>query len=167
MSSKIFCYNVNTGLKTLALLFPSNNGNKVEFTQQDFYQIRTIQTGPMSLFALKLSSTSCYSIKINAAFENADIGILPSCLTIFKDFTLVNFQDKYVFVVGAMINRQITTQTLRYDLEKNTWQYGPEMNTGRWICTGCSVGDAVYVFGGLKEKGAIPFQSFEKLTMNP
>ena len=66
---------------------------------------------------------------------------------------LVNFHDKFIFVVGGSIyDSQSSIKTIRttlvYYIEKDKWYEGPDLNEARHGHSCCTLGNMVYAFAG-------------------
>ena len=76
---------------------------------------------------------------------------------------LTNFKDKFVFIIGGGYDSR---GVLRYDFDQNIVNQMPKLNRVRRFASACSLGDAIYVYGGMNpEKKESSFvSSIEMLT---
>ena len=69
-------------------------------------------------------------------------------------FSLANLNDNFVFIVGGGADNRSTIsahgKTQRYNVAENSWIDLPNLNVSRQGAAACGIGDAVYVFCGMK-----------------
>ena len=68
---------------------------------------------------------------------------------------MVNFINKFIFVIGGsdpQIKILIYASVERYDINKNSWSSGPDLNIPRKSHSSCVLSDHIYTFCGCNKK---------------
>lgn len=86
-------------------------------------------------------------------------------------FGFANLRNKYLYVIGGWIIRgkkTVATGIVHYyDIGRDFWietRQVPELKQARAACSTCTLGDAVYVFGGHLDSESRYLNSIEKLN---
>ena len=64
-------------------------------------------------------------------------------------FATCSLQERYVIVSGGEDDYVKVSSVERYDLKKDIWEEIASLNEARGSHSSCSIGDTVYVFGGI------------------
>ena len=89
-------------------------------------------------------------------------------LEIKRNPALANLLDKYIVVTGGrytgrLMGKTCISMTVQvYDIVRDMWERGPELNRGRESHSSCVLGTTVYVFGGVGSSGLATLNCIEQ-----
>ena len=76
---------------------------------------------------------------------------------------IASFKDKYIFLIGGMIDLKITGECSYYKIDEDYWLTAPDLKKERYYSSCCQLGEFIYTIGGTdryKEK----INSIERLN---
>ena len=72
------------------------------------------------------------------------------------EFSIANYKNRLIYLTGGMTNKLVRVDAVHvFDVIKFGWVTAPKMTKARWRHSSCSLGEYIYVFGGLDSNGAI------------
>ena len=79
-----------------------------------------------------------------------------------ENFALAAVKETHIFYTGGSKGGEAQRKTLFYNVERDEWKEGPDMNVAREYHSSCSFADFTYVIGGRTQNGMT--DSIERLN---